>query len=224
MDYKNSFLLIRSSRRTLALEVKPDASLVVRAPRRTPVDEVHRFIAKHSEWIDRKQMVALERPRPSVKSFVEGEEFLFLGSMCRLCLVDTASCDVDYDGRSLILATAAFPRAREMMIGWYKKQARKVFSERIDHYAPVMECFPSIIRITSPARRWGSCGAGGSINLNWKLIMAPLEVIDYLIVHELAHIRHRGHSREFWDFVKAFCPGYTRYQLWLKDHGHLLEI
>lgn len=223
MSHENTFLLIRSSRRTMALEIKPDASLVVRAPRRTSMEQVHRFIGTHNEWIKLKQAVALARPRPTPKEFIDGEEFLYLGKPCRLRLLNVASPPVTYDG-DLFLSTAALPRAREVITKWYKSQARQVFTARVAHYADLMGCQPSALRITSPKRRWGSCGAGGGLNFNWKVVMAPQEVIDYLVIHELAHLKHHGHSREFWNFVKHFCPEFRKRQLWLKDNSYRLEV
>jgi hypothetical protein len=217
------FLLIRSARRTLALEIMPDAAVLVRAPRRTPMKQIHHFIASHGDWISRKQAAVLERPRTAAKEYVEGEEFLFLGGTCRLSLVDAPSPEIDFDGR-LCLSRHALPRARETLVKWYKAQARKAFSERVEKYAPAMGCQPAAIRITSPQRRWGSCGATGSLNLNWRLVMAPREVIEYVVVHELAHLKHRHHGRDFWDFVEAFAPDYRRHRKWLKDNGHHLEV
>lgn len=223
MTHNETFLLIRSSRRTLALEIKPDASLVVRAPRWTPLDQVHCFVEKHAVWIAGKQTAAQMRPRLLPKSFVDGEEFWLLGQSCSLLVVDKLPQGVDFDGR-LLLASGALPRAREVIIKWYKAKARVVFTQRVAEHAKTMDCRPSILRITSPRRRWGSCGTSGGLNFNWKLVMAPLEVIDYLVVHEMAHLKHHGHDRKFWEFVKYFCPDYSRHQRWLKDNGYRLEI
>jgi predicted metal-dependent hydrolase len=87
-----------------------------------------------------------------------------------------------------------------------------------------MGCRPSGIRITSPQRRWGSCGVTDCLNFNWRLVMAPPEIIDYVIVHELAHIRHKSHGPEFWELVAEFYPNHRKARRWLKDNGHLLEI
>ena len=217
------FLLIRSSRRTLALEIKPDATLVVRAPRRTPMKQIHHFIASHGDWISRKQAETIARPKPRVKQFIEGEEFLLQGKPCNLRLVAAPAQDVDFDG-SLLLSISALPQARELVVKWYKVRAREAFSERVEKHAAVMGCYPAALRITSPRRRWGSCGATGSLNLNWRLVMAPREVIEYVVVHELAHLKHRHHGRDFWDFVEAFAPAYRRARLWLRDNGHTLDI
>jgi hypothetical protein len=185
--------------------------------------QIHHFIASHGDWISRKQASVLDRPQPKVKEFVEGEEFLFLGNPCRLCLIDSPSPDVDFDGR-LCLSKHALPRAREAIVEWYKKMAGEIFAERVNKYAAVTGCQPAAIWITSPERRWGSCGVSGRVNFNWRLVLAPREVIDYVVVHELAHLKHKGHDSDFWDFVGAFALDYRRQRLWLKNNGHRLRV
>lgn len=219
----DTFILIRSARRTMALEIKPNAELVVRVPLGTPLAQARRFIARHREWIKKKQAAALSRPRLQPREFADGEEFPLLGQSYRLRVVEKLSEDIDWDGQ-LRLAASALPRAREIITKWYKEKARQVLTERVEHYSGIMGCCPSVIRITSPRKRWGSCGAGGSVNFNWKLIMAPLEVIDYLVVHELAHLWHRGHGRDFWGMVSLHIPEYKQRQKWLKKNGYLLEL
>ena len=119
MDSQNTFLLIRSARRTLAMEIKPDATLVVRAPKRLPLREIQRFIASHDDWINRKQSQARSRPQPQAKEFVDGEKFLITGNSCELLVVGGTSKDVDFDGR-LLLSAQALPHAREAVTKWYR--------------------------------------------------------------------------------------------------------
>lgn len=219
-----TFLLVRSSRRTMALEVRPGGELVVRAPRNLPVSQVHSFIARHEDWIKRKQVQAHSRPRPLPKVFTDGEEFLFLGRPVKLRIVPTCRPKVTGDENGINLSSGEQPEARKLVIGWYRDEARRVFTERVRHYAGVMELTPSRVRVTSPRRRWGSCGAGGSINLNWKLVMAPPEIIDYIVIHELAHLKIRGHGVDFRELVKAHVPDYQERERWLRDNAHRLEI
>jgi predicted metal-dependent hydrolase len=223
LGHQDTFLLIRSSRRTLALEIKPDATIVVRAPRRVPLKEIHRFVAGHDDWISRKRAEVLARPRSAAKEFTDGENFLLLGQSCGLCLIDNASLDVDFDGR-LLLSAQAQPYARDAIVAWYKHRARQEFRQRTEIHAAAMGYHPSGIRITSPLRRWGSCGITDCLNFNWRLVMAPPEIIDYVVVHELAHIHYKSHGADFWGLVAKFYPNHRKARRWLKDNGHLLEI
>jgi len=102
------------------------------------------------------------------------------------------------------------------------ERCRKVVAERCERYAEITGCHPETIRISGARTRWGSCGAKGSVNLNWRLILTPPEVLDYVIVHELCHLAERNHSKRFWDRVEAAMPDYKSRRRWLKRNGHLL--
>ncbi|APV44907.1 hypothetical protein Dform_01586 [Dehalogenimonas formicexedens] len=224
MNLKTEITLIRSCRRTLAIELRPDSTLLVRAPRRLSLKEIHRFILGHESWITRKKAELASRPEPAKKQFLEGEEFPVQGQSCRLKLVESASSCVNLSGNRLVFPIQLLPTARESLTKWYREYARSYITDRVRHYARIMACCPSSLRITSPRRRWGSCGPADSLNFNWRLVMAPPEIIDYVVVHELAHIRYKHHGPEFWRFVGAYFPGHKNARRWLKDHGHQLDF
>jgi hypothetical protein len=214
------YTLIRSKRRTLAIEIGSDGAILVRAPKRAAQKHIDAFIVSQQDWISRKRTDMVQRPQPEIKAYRDGETFLYLGESCRLCVVDQPKPAVAIEGTRLTIAASELPRAAPAVEKWYRTQARRVFGESIEKYGEIMGCRPSVVRITSPRLRWGSCGARGGINLNWRLIMAPPEIIDYIVVHELAHLKYRGHGRLFWDFVGRFCPEHRQLRKWLKDNGH----
>jgi predicted metal-dependent hydrolase len=224
LEPRISFILVRSSRRTLAIEVKPDATLVVRAPKRLPEREIHRFVESHDDWIKRKRAEVLSRPILTPKEFIEGEEFLVLGQKCKLVLTNSASSKPVLAGDRLLFPEKILPIAREALTRWYRRLARGFLVERVQHFAEVMSCTPTTIRISNARRRWGSCGPTNSLNFNWRLIMAPPAIIDYVVVHELAHVMHKHHGPDFWDFVSLFCPGHKAARRWLKDNGRSLDF
>ena len=104
----------------------------------------------------------------------------------------------------------------------YRRQAKQVFPERIHYYEPLLGVQASGIRIKDQKTRWGSCSSKGNINLNWRLILAPKEVMYYVIIHELCHLREMNHSQAFWKLVESICPDYRDHRQWLKDHGDQL--
>lgn len=112
--------------------------------------------------------------------------------------------------------------AREQIAVELRKEARPLFRERIDTYSPQMGVFPKRLRVGDQRTRWGSCSARGTISLNWRLIMAPPEVLDYIVVHELAHLREMNHSSRFWSVVEQHCPDYRVQEAWLKQYGFIL--
>lgn len=104
----------------------------------------------------------------------------------------------------------------------YRTQAKQLISSRVQYYAGRMLLRPSAIKVNGARRRWGSCSHRGSLNFSFRLIFAPLAVIDYVVVHELAHMRHLNHSRAFWDCVATVLPDFRNHHRWLREHGHRL--
>ncbi len=215
--------LVRSKRRTLALEITGDARLIVRAPLHAPLDYIEGFIRRKQDWIRRKLDEAAMRPRAAEKRFTDGEEFLHLGESCPLSIVEGGTGGIRLTDR-LHLPERLLPVARAAIIKWYKKEARRIITGRVEWYAERTGLAPSRVRISSARKRWGSCGPGGSLNFSWRLVMAPLPVIDYLVVHELAHIAHPNHSKQFWNKVKSIMPDYAERDRWLKENQRFLVV
>ena len=115
-------------------------------------------------------------------------------------------------------------RAASLFETWYKKQARTVLTERVEFFA--RECGFNVkkIRISSARTRWGSCSTKGTLSFTWRLVMAPLEVIDYVVVHELCHLKELNHSKVFWSQVGVILPDYKLRRKWLKDNGAVLRL
>lgn len=217
--------IIRSRRRTLCLEVKPDASLIIRAPKRVSLEEIDRIIRGKLDWIVEKQRLARERYQPPVKNkFVDGEEFFYLGDQYKLLVVKDVDIPFVFDGRQFLFGERYHPQARSQFISWYKREALSVISERVKIYAQGAGLKYDRIGVRDARTRWGSCGAKGSLNFNWRLIMAPLAVIDYVVAHELAHLKERNHSARFWREVGILMPDYTPAKKWLKTNQRLLEF
>jgi predicted metal-dependent hydrolase len=110
------------------------------------------------------------------------------------------------------------------LTAWYKIQARKIIQDRVKHLSQLAGLHYNTMSITDASTRWGSCSSNKNLHFNWKLIMAPPPVIDYVISHELAHLTEMNHSRAFWETVRKMFPLYRQYRTWLKRHGHTLTI
>jgi len=221
-DY-HKFLLVRSARKTLMMVMKEDGALVVRSPRHTPIERIRQFVTDSTDWIERKRARMLSRPQPRVKSFTDGEEFLLLGRLYPLRLSDNAY-RIGIIDNELICPRLWLELAAVKLVAWYKNEARRQFNERCTRFAPIIGVEPRGFRLTSPDRRWGSCGSKGTLNFNWRLVMAPPEVIDYVVVHEMIHLKHFNHSPEFWKAVESLAPDFKRHQAWLKTNKHRLII
>lgn len=217
--------IIRSPRRTLALYITPQAQLIIRAPQRAPLEEIQRIVREKLPWIRKKQRLARETYKPPVqKEFVSGEEFLFLGECYKLFVVDHGPKRLDFDGKEFRLAHEHRHRASSFFVEWYKQQASDIIGQRVRYYADHAGLSYNRIAITDAKKRWGSCGYKGSLNFPWRLIMAPMKVIDYVVTHEVAHLEHKNHSRKFWDKTADLCPHYRESRHWLKKNGPILNF
>lgn len=215
--------LVRARRRTIALIVERDGSLTVRAPRRVTLRDIEQFIQEKMDWILRsreKMKAVVENPK---KQYKDGETFLFLGQEYELRFVTPQRPALKFDN-GFTLSVSARERGEQAFIKWYKEKALQVLNERVNYYAALHGLVPKQVKVNSAKTRWGSCTSAGTINFTWRLVMAPLDVIDYVVLHELAHLRVKNHSKKFWLMVAQLCPGYKTHRKWLRDHGERLNL
>ncbi|MEK6681774.1 MAG: SprT family zinc-dependent metalloprotease [Nitrospirota bacterium] len=214
--------IIRSYRRTLGLEIRSDTTLVVRAPMNASMHLIEKVVHKKSAWIKRKQVEIKKRLEAiAPRGYVNGEGFLYLGNTHRLYIVDHSDEPLTFNG-DFYLSGKYMEHARNIFIDWYRKQAHQKISERVSWYSSLAGLKYNKINITSAQKRWGSCSYKGNLSFSWRLIMAPLRVIDYVVVHELAHLEEKNHSKQFWKKVKTIFPDYIKCKAWLKENHHFL--
>jgi len=215
--------IIRSKRKTIALVIQRDGSLIIRAPLRTPEKTIHELVEQKSDWITRSQD-KMRRNQPAQRQFADGETFPLMGKPYPLKIVKSQRASLTFEGGTFLLAEKARPSAREAFTRWYRQMAGLLLPGRVETLAKQHKFKPAKIRITSARTRWGSCSSTGTISLTWRLVMAPPEVIDYIVVHELVHLKIKNHSKTFWDAVAALMPDYKEHAKWLKQHGQTLDI
>jgi predicted metal-dependent hydrolase len=216
--------LIRSRRKTIALVVERDGSLVVHAPMRTNEETINKFVAEKERWIRKKQDQARTFYPPFVpKEYVDGEGFLYLGAIYRLQIGQNKKPPLTLNG-TFRLTQASLPKAPLVFEHWYRKQALQVISERVQFYAEKYGIHYKQVRITSARTRWGSCSQEGTLSFAWRLIMAPLPIIDYVVVHELSHVQVKNHSKRFWNKLNVLMSDYRQRIEWLERNGHLLSL
>ncbi len=215
--------IIRTTRRTIALVVTRDARLIVRAPIKTPESYIIDIVKQKERWVRKKIDEIKLRPSLPDKGFVNGESFLFLGRSYPLRIKTSMPEPVILrDGIEVNIAEPSI--IRETLIKWYKDEAKNKISERCEWMSKVTGYKPASVKISNAQRRWGSCGPRGDLNFSWHLIMSPMEIIDYVIVHELVHLEVKNHSKYFWNKVRAIMPDYNDRRHWLKQNGRDLLI
>jgi len=215
--------IVRSRRRTISLEITPDAALVIRAPLRTPESYITRLIEEKQDWIGKKMAEVKCRPVAGRKRFTEGEQFLFLGTEYPLVILSGSDAPVSL-AKSFFIGEQSLPVARDLFRAWYVEKAKVLVPARVAGFAAILDYRPKKIRISDTRRRWASCSTSGTLSFCWRLILAPPEVIDYVIVHELVHMRQPDHSPRFWEKVGQAMPDYKKHREWLRTNERLLDI
>ena len=215
--------LIRSRRRTIALIVEHDGTLTVRAPMRAPHILIQQFIQEKTDWITRTREKLKSIVEVPARQYTDGGIFLFLGTFYDLKLVKPQRPSLQFDN-GFTLSHTAQKRGESIFTRWYKERAFDVISERVVQYARQYDFTPKQVKITSAKTRWGSCSPNGTLNFTWRLVMAPLDVIDYVVVHELVHLRVKDHSRKFWEAVESIYPEYKKQRKWLRENGGKLTL
>ena len=223
MDEIHIDKIVRSRRRTIALIVTPEARVIVRAPLKAPAALIDDFVKKQHSWIRKKIGEMKGRPQAVAHSYEEGEIFWFLGRPYPLHIGDDAEAGIQRTDRLWVSRTVK-PDIRHGIQRWYMAEAAKEIHSRCMWFSMMSGYFPASVRITDARQRWGSCNHRGGLNFSWRLIQAPLEIVDYVIVHELVHLRQPDHSRKFWARVEALMPDYERRRKWLRENERLLKI
>jgi len=203
--------------------ISHDATLVVRAPLRTSLSYIEKLVAEKSAWIERKMREFEKRPKAEKKNFQAGEEFFYLGKKYKLELTNGLKIETTEDFEMLFPKVFLW-RAKSRMHDWYKKQALKEITERTKIISEKLNLEYSTLKISNAKTNWGSCGPKNSLNFNWRLIMAPESVVDYVIIHELMHILEKNHSAKFWNKVAVVMPEYKTARKWLRENSKVLTL
>jgi predicted metal-dependent hydrolase len=215
--------IIRSRRRTISLEVTPAAALIVRAPLRASAAYIEETIRKKSSWILRKMDEMKQRPVSACHEYTEGELFLYLGRAYPMSIVDDEKITIERSDQ-LYVSRSLMSDIPTQLRRWYVEEAKKEIPSRCMWFSMKTGHVPASIRITNARQRWGSCTPRGGLNFSWRLIQAPPEIIDYVVVHELVHISQPDHSKKYWNKVREIMPDYGRRRKWLRENEQLLKI
>jgi predicted metal-dependent hydrolase len=223
------FRLVRSSRRTLELRVSIDG-VTVRAPQGAADHTVFDFIKRKDLWISRAFSRLQEREHClRTRRFCDEAVFFVHGAPRSLRVrrlsgekVSGPSLASDDQGwLASVPGDTPESEIRRMLTGWFRRYALDILPDRVRELARMTGIPSPLVVIKDHKRLWGSCQYGSrTVNLNWRLVMFPLDVMDYVIIHELCHLRHPDHSGSFWKAVAEHCPEYRQKRLWLKEQAH----
>ncbi|MCL1788300.1 MAG: M48 family metallopeptidase, partial [Defluviitaleaceae bacterium] len=210
-----TYTLTRSRRKTLALHIK-NGALEVRAPYHCPQHEIDRFIASKEKWITDKLATSQQRTANKAAFTLNyGDEILFLGALYPI--VAKPGHRAGFDGKCFYMPPHLTPaQIKEVCIKTYRRLAKTHLTALVEQVAPQMGVSPAAVKINGAKTRWGSCSSRKSINFSWRLVMGGGDVVEYVVVHELAHLLEMNHSPAFWAVVEGVLPDYKQRQKRLK--------
>lgn len=221
-----NYKIVRSTKRKkLTISVERDRSIVVHAPEGITEEAIRQAVEGKRQWLFEKVNHAQkyqDLPHAPGKEVVNGESALYLGREYAIALTNTESGGVEFSRRFLIPLADQLKR-KEVLKDWYLVRAQEVILPRVTRHADELGVTVVQANIVDNRFRWGSCTPKDHVNFNWRLIKAPMFVIDYVIVHELAHLLEANHTPRFWNIVRAKAPLSEKAKAWLKEHGQLLE-
>lgn len=208
-DYNTIF----SKRKTICIQIN-SKGVTIKTPAGTPKSVVQDFVSKKQKWIDKK-LKEQEEAKNKVNKTLPDKSIMFMGKVYKLVDSEVANYLIT---DNQILVNNLFDK-----YDFYRQEMAKYVKDKVAVFKKQMQVEPSRITIKANlVSRWGSCSSKGNINLNMTLIQAPSSVIDYVIIHELAHLKEMNHSKRFWEIVERFCPDYKQAKIWLKEYRYLL--
>lgn len=212
-------------RRTLGLTVERDGSLVLSAPPDIADVRLERFAKEKRFWVYQK-LAAKEALPPAlpVRKYMTGEGFPYLGRSHRLQLVAEQDVPVKLEGGRFKMRRSEASHGRGEMVRWYTEHARAWITTRVARHAERSRVGPSAIAIQDLGFRWGSCGKGGRLNFHWQSILLPPRIVEYIVVHELVHMREPHHTRTFWRALERTIPDWEPRRRWLAEQGRAFMI
>lgn len=219
-----TYSLTQTKRKTLSIYVEPQGTITVRAPLTIDLNKIDSIIEQKSYWIYKSIAEVKDLNKTKVnRSLVNGEGYLYLGKSYRLKLEKTQKKTLTLENGFFHLAETESRNARNHFINFYKMQAKNHITERVDYFKKKVGAETTVVRIIELGKRWASKSKTG-VNFHWKTILAPAKIVDYIVVHELAHFKKPNHNVQFWEIVESILPDYRERKEWLRLNGANLDI
>ncbi len=225
---------IRRSQRAKKTRIIVTAEKIeVVAPLKVSERKIHAFVRSQQEWVV-SAADKVEKKRQAIKkqgpgNYVNGVSIPYKGQETRIWLkpIESNKLSIEFNEQGINIYLACHLQEdsdfiKQALIDWLRKQALKSVDKYVELHSSTNNLLPRFIRVKSQKSRWGSCGIHNDININWLLVLAPPEVMEYVVVHELCHIKQRNHSARFWHLVEECLPGYQQQRNWLKRNGSSL--
>lgn len=226
MNWKGqNVAIIRSKRKkTASIMIERDGSISVLVPENMKENLITEILdSKEYSIIKNQTLWHIANDGKETRPFVNGQTFMFKGQNYTLILKDDAAAEIKFDNDSFLL-NSSVKDFRVVFEQFYKEECKKFLAERYEVYKDKIPVRPKKLEVRQMSTRWGSCTPSGNININWNCIMAPQFVFDYILVHELVHLKYHRHDNDFWQTVGFIVPNYEAAKDWLLRNGVKMEI
>ena len=231
-DLGFEFSIARSPRRrSISIEIRK-AQVVVRAPMGAAQSLLMSFLQEKAAWvrakiIEQQQALTLQ---PEPRRYAQGSQIPFMGEALTLVLGRGSRAAIARIDQHLHLILSPRSRLddeaqiRQLLGRWYQQQALKILTDKTRQLARSMDLVCTQVSIKATRSKWGHCTSRGAIQYNWQILLAPEAIVDYLVAHEVSHLRHHNHSADFWALVASVCPTFKADRAWLKSEGASLSL
>jgi len=216
-------VLVRSKRRTVSISVTPEGHIVVRAPNNCPMSFIQNVLDKNQDWILKNKQKMLQNKEINQKVFGY-KEVLFLGDCYNVGFSNDVKKPVIFEKTLFLPTSTKQDKIIKTIQKWLRENASKIITERVQYFTNIMRLRPSMVKLGNAKKCWGTCSKTHVITINWRCIMLPPELLDYVIVHELAHMIMFNHSKSFWAIVQSVLPDVKRLKQDLKKGEYLLQL
>ncbi len=217
-------LIQRENRKTLVLTIMKDGRVVVKAPNKMSKDLIDKFVVEKQKWIESK-LFLIRNTYEEFEDCINYKKILLYGEKYEICVGNTKRVVCDTKHKKLILPKCgSIQNALIKIKQWYKVNAKNILVSRVSHISKLIKITCNDIKISNAKSKWGACNSKKNISLNWRIVMLPPEIIDYVIIHELSHIKEMNHSQKFWNTIAMFLPSYPVLRKRLKKYSFALEL
>jgi len=220
-----TYKIIKSERKTISLIIEKNNDIIIKAPNNATQEKIEEFFMKKQIWIytklEEKKCISQSTDK---KEFVDWEWFYYLGRMYKLKLVDNVDFKLKFTKNRFEFNRQFLNLGEEIFIDWYKHKFTEKILSKVKFLAKKHWFTPTKIIVRDLKNRWGSCTSDNKINFNWKIMLAPVSIIEYIIIHELCHTKEKNHSPKFFNLLYRHMPDFENYKEWLKRNGGELVL
>ncbi len=217
--------LIRSNRKTVSIHIERDGSISARIPEKISEDEILKVL-KSKEYQIHKNLAQWSQLNETKvdREYVNGQSFLYLGRNYRLQLKDEKIEGIEFKKGYFFLSYSKKDKAKGLFVNFYKDKLKDKLNPIINRYKGLLNVNPKDVKVMELQNRWASCTTKGNVNFHWKCAMAPIDVLNYIVAHELTHLIHQNHTKEFWNELDKVVPNYEKQLNWLKKNGAGMDL